>query len=209
MNLCIVLGMQSHFVYSNRHFNTTCQHWNSKWKILKNRKLQMYGGTPSEKGMILEKMPSWLTDLIDEMSAIVDKMGVERYNNSDSTVPTKFIKPNHALINDYEPGQGIMPHKDGPLYNPVILTLSLGSAEFEHFKHDEDKTCRKTVLNSLIVIFGDMYKRFLHHIEEGVINEQCESGLNFNEKIEIEKKRRVSLTLRYVPKVRKNPFRFK
>ena len=32
MNLCIVLGMQSHFVYSNRHFNTTCQHWRQKYR---------------------------------------------------------------------------------------------------------------------------------------------------------------------------------
>ena len=29
MNLCIVLDMKTHFVFSNRHFNTTCQHWNS------------------------------------------------------------------------------------------------------------------------------------------------------------------------------------
>ena len=34
-----------------------------KWRQLKNRRLQMYGGTPSEKGMIVEKIPSWLSDL--------------------------------------------------------------------------------------------------------------------------------------------------
>merc|ERR1712178_113219 len=172
----------------------------TKWKILNNRKLQMYGGTPSEKGMILEKMPDWLLKLIDEMSEIVEKMGIEKYGEDIS-----FVKPNHALVNYYEKDQGIMAHKDGSLYHPVILTLSLGSDEFEHFTHDENKDVKKSILleeNSLVVIFGEMYHRFLHHIEEGVRVEECGSGLNFEGGLKIEKKTRVSLTLRFVPKVR-------
>mmetsp|Transcript_45806 Transcript_45806/g.74731 ORF Transcript_45806/g.74731 Transcript_45806/m.74731 type:complete len:157 (+) Transcript_45806:68-538(+) len=34
--------------------------------------------------------------------------------------------PNHCLINEYRPGQGIMPHEDGPLYVPVVATLTVG-----------------------------------------------------------------------------------
>lgn len=33
---------------------------------------------------------------------------------------------NHCLINEYLPGQGIMPHEDGPAYHPVVATVSLG-----------------------------------------------------------------------------------
>ena len=33
--------------------------------------------------------------------------------------------PNHVLINEYLPGQGILPHTDGPLYVPIVVTISL------------------------------------------------------------------------------------
>lgn len=34
---------------------------------------------------------------------------------------------NHVLINEYEPGQGIMPHQDGAAYWPVVATVSLAA----------------------------------------------------------------------------------
>ncbi len=36
-------------------------------------------------------------------------------------------KPNHVLLNKYRPGDGIMPHKDGPAYFPWVCILSLNS----------------------------------------------------------------------------------
>ena len=33
-----------------------------------------------------------------------------------------------GLINEYEVGEGIMPHTDGPCYLPRVATLSLGGA---------------------------------------------------------------------------------
>lgn len=33
--------------------------------------------------------------------------------------------PNHVLINEYRPGEGILPHEDGPAYAPVVATVSL------------------------------------------------------------------------------------
>lgn len=41
--------------------------------------------------------------------------------------------PNHVLLNAYKPGQGIMPHQDGPLYHPGVCILSLGSPTVMHF----------------------------------------------------------------------------
>lgn len=32
---------------------------------------------------------------------------------------------NHVLVNEYQPGQGIMAHQDGPLYTPAVAILSL------------------------------------------------------------------------------------
>merc|ERR1712071_87190 len=178
-----------------------------RWKNLANRRLQIWGGTPSEKGMIQEAIPTWLSDLIDELAKLMESELGER-------VPDKFIKPNHVLINDYQSHQGIMAHKDGPLYNPVILTLSLGSPTLEYFTHDTDVSDVKTVLlepNSLIVIYNDMYTEYLHSIDEETIqNLAGKPVLNVDSDSEyygasIERQRRISLTFRFVPKTRKNP----
>jgi len=37
------------------------------------------------------------------------------------------LSPNHVLLNEYQPGQGILPHTDGPRYEHRTATLSLGS----------------------------------------------------------------------------------
>ena len=38
------------------------------------------------------------------------------------------VKPNHILLNEYLPGQGISPHLDGDLFYPTIATVSLGNS---------------------------------------------------------------------------------
>ena len=87
--------------------------------------------------MIAEPMPSWLSELISK---------IER--QCDGFFPAS---PNHVLINEYLPGQGIMvralarctsriaagrsfagrslaqPHEDGPYYQPFVAIVSLES----------------------------------------------------------------------------------
>jgi alkylated DNA repair protein alkB family protein 6 len=41
--------------------------------------------------------------------------------------------PNHVLLNEYQPGQGIMPHTDGPMYENCTATLSLTSSVVMEF----------------------------------------------------------------------------
>ena len=41
--------------------------------------------------------------------------------------------PNHVLVNEYLPGQGIMPHTDGPLFHPTIATVN-------HFTKRRERT---------------------------------------------------------------------
>ncbi|XP_042880580.1 alpha-ketoglutarate-dependent dioxygenase alkB homolog 6-like [Penaeus japonicus] len=82
-----------------------------KWKQLAHRRLQNWGGLPHPKGMVAEAIPEWLQHQMDKITAL----GVFGEK-----------KPNHVLVNEYLPGQGIMPHEDGPLFYPTITTISLG-----------------------------------------------------------------------------------
>lgn len=84
----------------------------SKWKVLKNRRLQNWGGIVHEKGLLAQDLPPWLTRIT---AKIYEKSGL---------FPSAI---NHVLINEYLPDQGIMPHQDGPAYYPVVAILSLGS----------------------------------------------------------------------------------
>ncbi|THH33375.1 hypothetical protein EUX98_g863 [Antrodiella citrinella] len=61
--------------------------------------------------------------------------------------------PNHIILNEYKPGQGIMPHEDGPTYHPVVATLSLGShAVFHYYKYKPEE--EKGVAPSTTAIFS-------------------------------------------------------
>ena len=36
---------------------------------------------------------------------------------------------NHVLVNEYQPGQGIMAHTDGPAYSTVVATITTGGGQ--------------------------------------------------------------------------------
>lgn len=63
--------------------------------------------------MVAEPLPAWLTALTQRIDAL-------QLYPAGATA-------NHVLINEYLPGQGIMPHEDGPLYYPTIATVSIGT----------------------------------------------------------------------------------
>jgi alkylated DNA repair protein alkB family protein 6 len=63
--------------------------------------------------MVAEALPAWLTALTQRIDAL------QLYPEGAAA--------NHVLINEYLPGQGIMPHEDGPLYFPTIATVSIGT----------------------------------------------------------------------------------
>ena len=82
--------------------------------------------------------------------------------------------PNHVLVNEYQPGQGIMPHTDGPAYYPITATVSLGGhTVLEIYRKTEsgERVVTPTwrILQeprSLLVTTGDMYTDTLHGISE-------------------------------------------
>ncbi len=78
------------------------------WVQLKNRRLQEWGGKPTASGMVGAPLPSWLGSI------------------GQTLVASKCLSslPNHVLINEYLPGQGIMAHEDGPLYLENFVIIS-------------------------------------------------------------------------------------
>lgn len=81
---------------------------------------------------------------------------------------------NHCLVNEYEPGQGIMPHEDGPAYYPITATVSLAShTVLEIYKKNEQGERESAPTwrilqepRSLLITTGDMYKHTLHGISD-------------------------------------------
>lgn len=129
--------------------------------------------------------------------------------------------PNHVLINEYQSGQGIMPHEDGPAYFPVTATVSLGShTVLDIYKKNEQgeresKPSWRILQEprSLLVTEGSMYKDTLHGITDAHVDEDLMEGSIINwhdlfdttpyESGRCERKTRISLTFRDVLKVAK------
>ncbi|XP_030075354.1 putative RNA/DNA demethylase ALKBH6 [Microcaecilia unicolor] len=182
-----------------------------KWTQLSGRRLQNWGGLPHPRGMVAEKLPNWLQKYAERISSL----GAFEGNVA-----------NHVLVNEYRPGEGIMPHEDGPLYFPTVTTISLGSHTLLDFYHpvsrgqhtadEQVTTCQMeqdrhflSLLvepRSLLVLSGDMYSCYLHgirpatsdFIKENVANiASCDSHYGDT----LARGTRVSLTIRYVPKV--------
>lgn len=167
-----------------------------KWTCLSNRRLQDYGGVPHKKGMIVEKIPTWLQIYLDKINNL--KIFVN--------------KANHVLVNEYLPGQGIMAHSDGPIFSSLITTISCGShtvLEFVNNTEQREKICSLLLERcSLVIVKDDMYNKYLHSInevtedtiDESIVNlKYCDSKFSIGSIFK--RTTRISLTIRNVPKV--------
>ncbi|XP_067681827.1 alpha-ketoglutarate-dependent dioxygenase alkB homolog 6-like isoform X3 [Haliotis asinina] len=194
-----------------------------KWTHLSNRRLQNWGGLPHPKGMIAEDIPKWLLTQCEK----IGRLGV-----FDGKMP------NHVLVNEYLPGQGIMPHEDGPLFYPTVSTISLGShtlLDFYHHLKDvpdqrdggeetqfqaslcfKDRYFQSMLLEprSLVLVMGDMYKVHLHGIAETTVDSITDQVANIDMCSiakcgdTLQRGTRVSLTIRVVPKILKSKLFF-
>lgn len=83
-------------------------------------------------------------------------------------------RPNHVLINEYPPGIGIMPHKDGAAYHPVVCTVSLGASLCLNIYRSKDDGALDPepayrILQeprSLLISTDDIYNEYLHGIAD-------------------------------------------
>ncbi|KAJ8716881.1 hypothetical protein PYW07_003508 [Mythimna separata] len=171
-----------------------------KWTQLSNRRLQNWGGIPHHNGMIAETIPQWLDKYLEKIHNL--KLMDDK-------------RPNHVLVNEYLPGQGIMPHLDGSLFYPTITTISAGSHIVLNFiEPTEDNTISTKPAfsfllepRSLLILQEKLYTRYLHCIEEvkedfldaSIVNINMCSDEYVRHKT-VPRKTRVSLTIRHVPK---------
>ncbi len=112
------------------------------WKTLSHRRLQAYPSTLSNSNVLLAApLPPWLEMPIvprilsmgwgiseEESDADLVKGALDSRESRDRGQVTIFNgsphgSPNHCLVNEYQPGQGIYPHEDGSAYWPVVCTV--------------------------------------------------------------------------------------
>lgn len=190
------------------------------WALVSGRRVQAHGGEVHEKGMIARPIPDWLGKLLKSV----------RETCGDDAFPAN-VQLNHALVNEYEPGGGIMPHQDGPLYFPAVAIASLGASAVMRFTphvgespgespgadggaEGGAETAMKPFgvwlpRRSLLFFDGAAYTKCLHGIEsvtedavdESVVNWRC--AVDSCGEVRRREGTRVSVTCRNVLKVRK------
>lgn len=181
-----------------------------RWTQLLNRRLVNYGGVPHPNGMIAEEIPDWLQSYVDK----VNNLGI-----------FESQKANHVLVNEYLPDQGILPHTDGPLFYPIISTISCGAhtvLEFTKRESSGDEATREVLFKllleprSLLILKDTLYSDYMHGICE--INEDtlcdricnydlCENTYKIGDHL-VRRSPRISLTIRNVPKTSKMKLKF-
>lgn len=136
-----------------------------------------------------------------------------------SSLAPAHIRFRNLVRPEYQPGQGIMPHTDGPFYAPRTATLSLGSDAIMHFSPRvtaadigqpgiETRPQASLVLRErcLVVFADEAYSSMLHGIDaarEETVGARGAPVINAETAIAsegdiIRRKLRVSLTFRRV-----------
>ena len=118
-----------------------------------------------------EELPQWLSEL---STVLVNR-----------NIFPEDLAPNHVLVNQYQPGEGIMHHTDGPLYLDRVVIISLGYPSLMSFKprlktenigedyEDNVERCANdnciNILlrpNSLLFFSKEAYSSWLHGIDK-------------------------------------------
>jgi len=208
-----------------------CHHINHSitYKKLLNRELVSYGPMVYSGG----KSPVYLSHSIplpSFMQKVIDSLHLNQLKKSLSQqrLPAPL---NHILLNRYQTNQGILPHRDGPAYDPFVFILSLESPvrldfvldhmllqklpqehqdQILHQIDNVHKIPHKFALvldaDSLIVFHSVVYEYFTHGIEE-THQVSFEGVLNERQMREkyggssVKREQRSSLTIRTVKHV--------
>lgn len=190
-----------------------------KWRVLSKRRLQTWPSDLNKDVLLDAPLPNWLTEPI--ISRIVSYSTSLAQKDSHIFMESPHGGPNHVLINEYLPRQGLFPHTDGPAYYPVVCTVSLGSSlclDIHAAKDDggTESEPRWKILQeprSLLITTDELYKDYLHGIAENVAYDNLSPStvsnwdlLRSSDEIvdgRIQRKLRTSLTYRDVLKVSK------
>jgi alkylated DNA repair protein alkB homolog 6 len=101
------------------------------------RQVQQYGGAVTQRGYVMSKLPRFLEALAQKVHRL---LGPQFFQQA----------PTHVLVNKYYPGQGILPHEDGPKYAPVVAILSLGAPVVFRFTRHLDVVEVRSGLTGLL-----------------------------------------------------------
>jgi len=144
----------------------------NRWIQLQHRRLQTHPSSLSKSNTLLEApLPAWLVDPI-----------ISKFKSLGLFSDSPHHAPNHVLINEYNPNEGIMPHEDGAAYYPIVATVSLSSPLcldiYEKTQDGKESRLSTTpkwrVLQeprSLLVTCGSAYTDTLHGISEIEVDE--------------------------------------
>jgi len=149
-----------------------------RWINLSHRRLQAHPSTLTKNNTLLAaSLPAYLINPI-----------IPRFKELGIFENTPHQQPNHVLINEYKPGEGIMPHEDGKAYASVVATVSLGAAvclsltpksssdesDVEEKDHGEKWKVPTRILQeprSLLITTGEAYESLLHGVDAVEIDE--------------------------------------
>ena len=103
-------------------------------------------------------LPEWLAQLTHKVRAAASE---DSKHLLDAHQPFE-----QAIVNEYEPGQGIAPHIDRDCFGPVVATVSLGSAVDMDFRCDAtgEGFMQRLEPRSLVLMHGDARSRWRHGI---------------------------------------------
>ncbi|CAN8096271.1 unnamed protein product [Discula destructiva] len=146
-----------------------------RWKQLSHRRLQTWPSELVQNKLLDAPLPAWLDE------PVISRLLSIPVSSTDDDLSTQHLftasphkRPNHVLINEYPPGQGIMPHKDGPAYHPVVCTVSLGASLcLNIYKTKDDGALDPEPAyrilqepRSLLITTDDIYTQYLHGIAD-------------------------------------------
>ncbi|KAK6841664.1 calpain [Apiospora arundinis] len=143
-----------------------------RWTQLTHRRLQTWPSELIQNRLVDAPLPDWLNEpVVSRLQSIPVSLDT---NAGHIFSKSPHCQPNHVLINEYPPGIGIMPHKDGAAYHPIVCTVSLGSSlvlDIHKSKDDGalDPTPVYRVLQeprSLLITTEDIYTDYLHGIAD-------------------------------------------
>lgn len=143
-----------------------------RWKQLTHRRLQAWPAELVRDRLLDAKLPPWLEEPVISRLLSIRVSGDGPPTHVFEGSPHR--RPNHVLINEYPPGVGIMPHKDGSAYWPVVCTVSLGTSLcLNLYRNKDDGALDPDVAwrilqepRSLLITTGDLYTDYLHGIAD-------------------------------------------
>ncbi|KAL1882017.1 hypothetical protein VTK73DRAFT_2999 [Phialemonium thermophilum] len=145
-----------------------------RWKQLTHRRLQTWPSDLIKNTLLAEPLPQWLEEPIVSRLLSIPVSSAESTTSRHVFSSSPHGRPNHVLINEYPPGFGIMPHKDGAAYHSVVCTVSLGGSlclNFHKTKEDgglESEPAWRILQEprSLLITTADLYTEYLHGIAD-------------------------------------------